>query len=456
MDELKFLNDLLEGAKNKSKGKSNIDYQLDKLINSYKDDMMEYKRGYEKIEKLEDVMLEKIKNKCINDTYSLASEIFELIDKCRFSIEKDERDLFINYINSKIIIIKNQLSKTHEEEKSKGHISLTKKGELEKYKRYKAIKFLVLPRVNDPNDLEQLKRQQKHEGAFKNYLKNNEYLNHLTLVPSILIYIMLNEKRVGYEKEKKVYKDIIKDNWKFFDLDDLFDFYEDLCNFILENDSILTKNGLEKKYYNEYLSIGYDFFEYLFMGDRYFFILELLDKYEVNLDYELFLYLGIALNLRDIKLSHSSIEKIIKYKSEKNDDKVKSIVYKVLGYKNFVYSYIDYYVNYLVNNKNKIEVSYKNNEFDGKLLLCRLKSLKEKYKSDQELKEYKNIIFTNLKLSEDFLYNKEIIDYIYGEKVEEIKYSKSKKVINSFFNKESKIINLMLERYIWYCKEEKD
>lgn len=453
MDELKFLNDLLEGAKNKSKRKSNIDDQLDRIINSHKYDLMEYKRGYEKIEKLEDIMLEKIKYKRINDTYSLASEIFELIDKCRFSIEKGDKDLFLNYINSEIIITKNQLSKSSAEEKSKRTISLTKRGELEKYKRYKAIKFMVLPRVKDPDDIEQIKRQQKHEGAFKNYLKNNEYLNHLTLAPSILIYIMINEKRIGYEKENKVYKDIIKDNWECFTLDDLIDFYESLCNFILENDSILTKNGLEKKHYNEYLSIGYDFFEYLFMGDRYFLILELLDKYEVILDYNLFLYLGIALSLRDVKLSQSNIEEIIKYKSEKNDDKVESVVYKILGYENFVYSYIDYYVKYLVNNNNKIEISYENNEFDSQMLLCRLKHLKEKYKNDQGLEKYKNIIFTMLKLSDDFLYNEEIIDYIYGKNVEEVKYSKSKKIVNNFFNKESRIINLMLERYIRYCKE---
>lgn len=82
--------------------------QFNKLV--MKKTYLEYIKGYEEEKYLEDVLLKKIEDKKIRDTYNLAKEICEYIDKCVYPVNEDKVTL-IDYINSKIIIGQNQASK---------------------------------------------------------------------------------------------------------------------------------------------------------------------------------------------------------------------------------------------------------------------------------------------------------------------------------------------------------
>lgn len=425
--------------------------QLNNLIR--RDTCLEYIKGYENEEYLEDVLLKKIEDKNIKDTYNLAKEIYDYINNCVYDVNED-KDILIDYINSKIIIMENQLSKNiflNEENRVENK---AKKGKLEKYKRSKVINNMIIPYLELDKSIDIIEIQEQNECSLRNYIRNKGALiNKLTLSPYILTFFILCEKRKYSKFGTKLNRNIIKNNWDEYSLIDLFSFYNELYNFIIKTEQKLDEDITELEACMEYLNIGYNLFESKFKGDRYLFILENLNKYKINLDYKLNLYLGIALMIDDIDLSKKEIERIIKYSYLKQDDKTEKIVYKILAYNKFVYKNIDIVIEEIIEKTTFKIINDKKEIFEIESFINRYKLLIESYKTlnnEDILNEFSDDVFHKLKLCNDFLVNEGILDYINEEKAKNIN---SKLKAEKIFVRDSGILYLILGGYIQYIKE---
>lgn len=427
--------------------------QFNKLVN--KKTYLEYIKGYEEEKYLEDVLLKKIGDKEIKDTYNLAKEICEYIDKCVYSVNED-KDILIDYINSKIIIAQNRASKNIFTNKENKRENKAKKGKLENYKRSKVVKHMIIPFL-ESNELfaksgankddNMIQIQERNECSLRNYIRNNgELINSLTLAPHILAFFLLCEKRKYSRFGNELNRRIIKNNGDEYSLLDLFAFYNELYNFIVASEDIFKNNKIKLDDYIEYFGIGYDLFEDYFKGDRYLLILETLSKYKMLLNYKLVLYLGIVLMIDDIELSKKEIRRVIEYSYFEEDDEVEKIIYKILAYNKFVYTNIDKVIEIIIDKKMFKVVNNKNDIMGIKLFIDRYNLLD---KTDS-LIELADDIFYDMKLCDDFLTYEGVLDYINEEKAKGVN---SKISAEKIFTSNSGILYLILGGFIQYVKE---
>lgn len=434
--------------------------QFNKLVN--KKTYLEYIKGYEEEKYLGDVLLKKIEDKEIKDTYNLAKEICEYIDKCVYSVNED-KDILIDYINSKIIIAQNRASKNIFINKENKRENKAKKGKLEKYKRSKVVEHMIIPffeldelfdKPETKKEVAMIEIQERNECSFRNYIRNNGIrINNLTLAPHILAFFILCEKRKYSRLGNELNRKIVKNNGDNYSLLDLFTFYNELYEFILISEENLKKGEINLDDYTEYLGIGYDLFEDYFKGDRYLLILEILSKRKILLNYKLGLYLGIALMIDDIELSKKEIRRIIEYSYLKEDDKIEEIVYKILAYNKFVYTNIDDVIKMLIT-KREFEVVNKKKDIIGiDSFIYRYNSLTKEYNSLNKidiLTQLADEVFYKMKLCDDFLTNEGVLDYVNEEKAKGIN---SKISAEKIFTKNSGILYLILGGFIQYIKE---
>lgn len=425
--------------------------QLNNLIR--KDTCLEYIKGYEEEKYLQDVLFRKIEDKKIKDTYNLSKEIYDYIDNCVYDIYED-KDILIDYINSKIIIMENQLSKNIFTNKEGRRENKAKKGRLEKYKRSRAIENMIIPYLELNKEVDIIEIQEQNECSFRNYIRNKgKFINELTLAPHILTFFVLCEKRKYSKLGTKLNRSIIKNNWNEYSILDLFIFYNELYKFILKSEQKLYDDKKELDTYIEYFDIGYNLFEDQFKGDRYLFILENLNKYKINLDYKLNLYLGIALMIDDIELSKKEIKRIMEYSYLKQDDKVEEIVYKILAYNKFVYINIEGIIEELICKRSFEVINNKKGTSEINSFTKRYHSLIESYDSLNRifiLTEISDEVFYKLKLCDDFLSNEGVLEYINEEKAKDIN---SKLNAKKIFVKDSGILYLILGGFIQYTKD---
>lgn len=427
--------------------------QLDKFV--MKKTYLEYTKGYKEEKYPEDILLKKIEDKKIKDTYNLAKEIFEYIDKCAYPVNED-KDILIDYINSKIIVIENQVSKNIFINKDNKVENKAKKGGLENYKRSKVVKHMIIPFLESDElftksevnkDADMIEIQERNECSLRNYIRNNRMLiNNLTLAPHILVFFLLCEKRKYSKLGNELNRRIVKNNGDDYSLLDLFTFYNELYKFIMDSEEIFKNNKIKLDDYIEYFGIGYDLFEDYFKGDRYLLILETLSKYKMSLNYKLVLYLGIVLMIDDIELSKKEIRRIIEYSYLEKDDEVEEIVYKILAYNKFVYPNIDDVIKISIT-KGMFKVVNNKNDIIG------IKSFVDRYnlldKTDI-LTERADEVFYKMKLCDDFLTSEGVLDYINEEKAKGVN---SKISAEKIFTSNSGILYLILGGFIQYVKE---
>ncbi|MDC0802634.1 hypothetical protein POG14_10600 [Clostridium paraputrificum] len=435
----------------KREGYSKISEDLFNIL--YKREL-EYKKGYEHFESLEEILENKIIDDNMKTTYDVAKEIYKLIDSCVIPIGKEDKRYIIEYINIKLIIMKNQASKNFILDSRNKILNKSKKGVLEKYSRYKVIQYMIIPRMDEEIEFDNEERmytgsyidKQKHyQCSFRNYLKYKEsdYINELTLVPNILSYIHLCEKRKYRNINKEAYRNIIKNRGEF-NLNDLINFYDDLDEFINSTNKELLNKGIELDDYNRYQYIGYLLFENEFKLNRYLLVIELVNEYNITIDYKVSLYLGIILSIENVRMSEHKIREIVKCIVNRDDDRCEEIINELLAFKEITNNSIRKYILHIAYKLKDIEVEYKG---ISKYYSDNLKRRKRIKNYDKEKLEY---IFNNVRIAENFLENDFILEYIRSDRLHTIN---SKFGYRSVFSGKSSILYLILGAFIQYCRE---